>query len=66
MTQYWQPTAAGYLNRVSKELVLEAVREGASQKAASNIAGLKKPAMAEAAEQRLADKGWLPSLLRTA
>ena len=28
MTQYWQPTAEGYFGRVSKGLILEAVREG--------------------------------------
>jgi ParB family chromosome partitioning protein len=33
--------------------------------AAGNIAGMKKQAMAEAAEPRLASTGWLPELLRT-
>ncbi|MHC2435329.1 ParB/RepB/Spo0J family partition protein [Bradyrhizobium sp. USDA 4451] len=64
MTRYWQPNVANYLGRVSKDKILEAVREGASVEAAENIAGLKKSAMAEAAEQRLAEKGWLPMPLR--
>jgi hypothetical protein len=34
-------------------------------RAANNIAGMKKQAMAEAAEQRLAGTGWRPELLRT-
>lgn len=63
LTRYWQPTAAGYLGRVSKELILEAVREGAGEKAARQIADLKKAAMALRAEELLAEKGWLPPLL---
>jgi len=65
MTAYWQPTAANYLNRVSKERIVEAVREGASEAEAKAIARLKKSAMAEAAEKALAGKPWLPALLRT-
>jgi ParB family chromosome partitioning protein len=65
MTAYWQPTAANYLSRVSKDRILEAVREGASETFAKAIAVLKKPAMADAAEKALAGKAWLPALLRT-
>jgi ParB family transcriptional regulator, chromosome partitioning protein len=61
---YWQPTAANYLGRVSKERILEAVREGVSPQAAENIAGLKKQAMAEASVTALAGKNWLPAVLR--
>jgi ParB family transcriptional regulator, chromosome partitioning protein len=65
MTATWTPTVGGYFGRVSKERIVEAVREGVSPEAANNIAGMKKQAMAEAAEQRLAGTGWLPELLRT-
>jgi ParB family chromosome partitioning protein len=65
MTAYWQPSAAGYFSRVSKERIVEAVREGASDQAAQNIANLKKQAMAENAERLLAGRGWLPAVLRT-
>jgi ParB family chromosome partitioning protein len=64
MSQHWQPTAANYLGRVSKPLILEAVREGVSEGEATNIADMKKGAMAEAAERLLAAKGWLPTPLR--
>ena len=64
MTHYWQPTAEGYFGRVSKGLVLEAVREGIVPGAAAKIDGLKKDAMAKRAEALLAGKGWLPTLLR--
>jgi ParB family transcriptional regulator, chromosome partitioning protein len=63
MTAYWQPTSASYLTRVSKERILEALREGGIDDTAT-IARLKKPAMAEAAEAALLGKGWLPALLR--
>ena len=63
MAAYWQPTAASYFNRVSKERIVHAVREGVSEQAVENIARMKKPAMAEAA---VAGKGWLPALLRRA
>ena len=64
MTMFWEPTAKNYLGRVSKDRILEAVREGVSKEAAGNLSGMKKQAMAEAAAQRLAGKGWLPEVLR--
>jgi ParB family transcriptional regulator, chromosome partitioning protein len=65
MTAYWQPSAASYFGRVSKERIVQAVREAASEQAAQNIASMKKLAMAEAAEAALAGKGWLPAVLRS-
>ena len=66
MTRYWQPTIASYLGRVGKDRILDAVREGAGEHAVREIAGLKKQAMAARSESLLADKGWLPPLLRPA
>ncbi|WP_426426487.1 ParB/RepB/Spo0J family partition protein [Bradyrhizobium genosp. A] len=63
MSRYWQPTAANYLGRVSKELIMEAVREGAGEDAARQISSLKKQAMALRAEELLVGKGWLPAVL---
>jgi ParB family chromosome partitioning protein len=65
MASVWTPTAANYLGRVSKDRILEAVREGVSKEAAENLASMKKQPMAEAAEQRLKDRRWLPPVLRT-
>ncbi|MGY8666179.1 ParB N-terminal domain-containing protein [Bradyrhizobium sp. UFLA05-109] len=65
MTRYWHPTVTGYLGRVGKDRIAEAVREGAGDNAARQITGLKKQAMAERAEQLLAGTGWLPLLLRS-
>lgn len=58
MAQWRQPTAANYLGRVPKALILEAVTEGVSLNAAANLASLRKGDMATAAEERLAGKGF--------
>ena len=61
----WSPTADSYLARVTKARILEAVREAKGDEAAERIAGFKKPAMIEAAEELLAGTGWLPEPLQT-
>jgi ParB family transcriptional regulator, chromosome partitioning protein len=54
-----------YLGRVTKARILEAVREGVSFAAADRIVEMKKPDMADAAEQLLAATDWLPAPMRT-
>ncbi|MGW1425739.1 ParB/RepB/Spo0J family partition protein [Bradyrhizobium manausense] len=66
MSRYWQPTVSNYLGRVSKERILEAVREGVDDDASRRIVNLKKQAMAERAQQLLAGSGWLPPLFKAA
>ncbi|CAI9405036.1 Nucleoid occlusion protein [Pleomorphomonas sp. T1.2MG-36] len=66
MVVHWTPTVQTYLGRVTKAYILAAVREGVGDGAAERIVGLKKPEMAQAAEQLLAGTGWLPSVLRAA
>jgi len=61
----WTPTVDSYLGRVTKAHIVEAVTEGVSEDAARRIADMKKPDMAQAAEQLLAGTGWLPAILRT-
>lgn len=65
MTAWWHPTRGSYLKRASKARILEAVREGVSERDADTIAGLKKEALVEHAERLLAGKGWLPEVLRS-
>ncbi|WP_249127128.1 Spo0J and enkurin domain-containing protein [Brucella oryzae] len=60
----WRPTVENYLGRVTKPRILEAVREGAGDRAAELIGHLKKGDMAKEAERLLADAGWLPEPLR--
>jgi len=66
MTGYWRPTVRTYLGRITKARILKAVREAVSIDAADQMASMKKPGMAEAAEELLAGTGWLPALMRTA
>lgn len=65
MTGYWRPTVRSYFGRITKARILEAVRESVSHEAADRMADMKKPDMAEAAEQLLAATDWLPVLMRT-
>jgi ParB family chromosome partitioning protein len=65
MRTWWQPTVESYLGRVPKALILEAVRDGVGETAASRIAGMKKEAMAANAAELLDGTGWLPRALRT-
>ncbi|MEW4460009.1 hypothetical protein AB1K42_18115 [Roseibium algicola] len=60
----WKPTVENYLGRVTKPRILEAVREGAGERAAQLIDHLKKGDMAKEAERLLAGTGWLPEPLR--
>ena len=62
----WRPMVENYLGRVPKRRILEAVREGAGERAAQLIDHLKKSEMAKEAERLLADTGWLPEPLRMA
>ena len=60
----WRPTVAGYLGRVTKARILEAVREAKGEQAAQLIEDLKKADMAREAERLLDGSGWLPEPLR--
>jgi ParB family chromosome partitioning protein len=60
----WLPTVGNYLGRVTKPRIIEAVREGAGERAAQLIDHLKKGDMAKEAERLLAETGWLPEPLR--
>ena len=64
MREWWSATAANYFGSVPKARVLEVVRETVSPEAAATLAKLKKAALTQAAEQKLAGTGWLPALLR--
>jgi ParB family chromosome partitioning protein len=66
MADYWQPTAAGYFSRVSKEQTLAAIEDACGASAKGGYVTLKKTALAEAAEAKLQGLRWLPELLRAA
>lgn len=64
MADWWQPTAAGYFCRVTKETILGALAEGAGEQAASSIKGVGKQELARVAERELKERRWLPGPLR--
>ena len=66
MADYWQPTAAGYFSRISKEQTLAAIGEACGIGAKAGFVTLKKAALADAAEKKLKGSRWLPELLRVA
>jgi len=62
----WEPTVDGYLSRVPKARILEAVREAKGEGTAQLLDHLKKGEMATEAERLLKGSGWLPEVLRRA
>lgn len=60
----WRPTVENYLGRVTKNRILEAVREAKGESSAQLIDHLKKTEMAKEAERLLDGAGWLPESLR--
>ena len=62
----WKPTVGNYFGRVTKARIVQAVREGAGERAAQLIDHMKKGDMAKEAERLLSDSGWLPEPLRPA
>ncbi|MGF6095698.1 ParB/RepB/Spo0J family partition protein [Pseudomonas sp. 18175] len=64
MTQWWQPTAAGYFKHVAKQRIVAVVSEAVDTRAACPLEGLKKELCALQAEQLVAGLGWLPACLR--
>jgi ParB family chromosome partitioning protein len=61
----WRPKVDNYLGRVTKNRILEAVREAKGEGSAQLIDHLKKTEMAKEAERLLEDSRWLPEPLRT-
>ena len=61
----WKPTVDGYLGRVTKARILQAVGEARGAAQAQLIDHLKKGEMAEKAEGLLETSGWVPEPLRT-
>jgi len=66
MREWWRPSRANFLDRLTKNEILAAVSEGSSQAASWRIASFKKDRMAREAEKILQAAAWLPSSLRAA
>lgn len=64
MADWWEPTAEGFLNHVSKAQIVQALREAGPGLAADGVEGMKKDVLVNTAAARLAGKRWLPAPLR--
>lgn len=64
MTAWWKPTAASYLEHVSKARIEAVVQEAVDSQAARALRDMKKPNMVAAAAKALEKTTWLPELFR--
>lgn len=64
ISAWWEPTAESYFAHVSKDVIAQAVTEGADGDTAAPLAKIKKGEAAAAAESALAGSGWLPTPIR--
>lgn len=61
MAAWWQPTAEGYFNHVSKAVILDAVQQFAPSHV-TRLAKLKKTDIASEAERLANGTGWMPAM----
>lgn len=64
MADWWTPTAETYLGRVSKGVILNAVGDGCGEDFKLQCAGMKKGDLVRTAQTALADKRWVPAILK--
>ena len=64
MADWWEPTAQGYLNHVSKAQIVNALKEADPDAPEDGVGAMKKDALVTNAQARLAGKRWLPVPLR--
>ncbi|HWH73391.1 MAG TPA: ParB/RepB/Spo0J family partition protein [Methylibium sp.] len=64
MADWWEPTAASYLNHVPKVQIVQALKETGPGLTDGGVESMKKEALVACAAARLAGKRWLPVPLR--
>jgi len=64
MADWWEPTAEGFLNLVSKAQIVQALREAGPGLATDGVEGMKKDVLVNTALTRLKGTRWLPVPLR--
>ena len=65
MAEWWEPTAEGFLNHVSKAQIVQALKEAGPDLARDGVEGMKKDALVKTAAGRLSGTRWLPAALRS-
>ena len=67
LRRWWTPSATNYFESVSKEVILEALRDrNLSQDKLARLKALSRKDLAREAERLLEGQGWLPPFLRGA
>jgi ParB family chromosome partitioning protein len=64
MADWWEPTAEGFLNHVSKAQIVQALKDAGPDLAHDGVEGMKKDVLVNTAASRLAGTRWLPAVLR--
>jgi ParB family transcriptional regulator, chromosome partitioning protein len=64
MADWWEPTAEGFLNHVSKAQIVQALKEAGPELARDGVEGMKKDVLVNTAVGRLHGTRWLPAALR--
>lgn len=64
MADWWEPTAEGFLNHVSKAQIVQALKEAGPELARDGVEGMKKDVLVNTAVGRLRGTRWLPVALR--
>ena len=65
MAEWWEPTAEGFLNHVSKAQIVKALKEAGPELARDGVEGMKKVVLVNTAAGRLSGTRWLPAALRS-
>ena len=64
MADWWEPTAEGFLDHVSKAQIAQALKEAGPELARDGVEGMKKDVLVNTAVGRLRGMRWLPAALR--
>ena len=64
MADWWTATGESYLGRVKKDQAITAISEATGDNDLEDLRKLKKAELVATAERRLAEKRWLPEILR--
>jgi ParB family chromosome partitioning protein len=64
MADWWEPTADGFLNHVSKAQIVQALKEAGADLTRDGVESMKKDVLVNTAAGRLRGTRWLPALLR--
>ena len=66
MADWWEPTAEGFLNHVSKAQIIQALKEAGHDVVRDGVEGMKKAVLVNTAQSHLRGTRWLPVALRPA